>query len=126
MALDPSVQVALITVITTAITTGGVVYVGRSGTNKERKKAADAGVEEGLDENNAVALLAPLVRENARKEGSLQRQAEKIAELEKDKEQLQHQNEELTEDLADANGEITKLQGEVQWLKDQLTQRGNQ
>lgn len=117
MALDPSVQVALITIVTTAITTAGVVYVGRSGTNKERKRAADAGVEEGLDENNAFALLAPLVKENARKEGTIDR-------LRIDKAELEREKAELIEDLAERDEKIKKLEGEVQWLKDQLTRGG--
>lgn len=60
MALDPNVQVALVSVFATAITTLGVIAVAVINNRKERTKAADAGVEAGLDEKDVLARILTL------------------------------------------------------------------
>jgi len=68
--MDPNVQVALVSVIATTITTLGVVMVAVINNRKERTKAANAGVEAGLDEELLEHLLA-LIDENNRKEATI-------------------------------------------------------
>ena len=60
MALDPNVQVALVSVFATTITTLGVIAVAVINNRKERAKAADAGVEAGLDEKDVLQRLLTL------------------------------------------------------------------
>lgn len=64
MALDPNVQVALVSVFATAITTLGVIAVAVINNRKERTKAADAGVEAGLDEKDVLTRILALISEN--------------------------------------------------------------
>lgn len=68
--MDPNVQVALVSVIATTITTLGVVMVAVINNRKERTKAANAGVEAGLDEELLEHLLE-LIDENNRKEATI-------------------------------------------------------
>lgn len=68
--MDPNVQVALVSVIATTITTLGVVMVAVINNRKERTKAANAGIEAGLDEELLEHLLA-LIDENNRKEATI-------------------------------------------------------
>lgn len=63
MSLDPNVQVALVSVFATLITTLGVVAVAMINNKKERAKAADAGVEAGLDERDVLTRLLALISE---------------------------------------------------------------
>ena len=71
MALDPNVQVALVSVFATGITTLGVIAVAVINNRKERTKAADAGVEAGLDEKDVLARILALIAENDKLENSL-------------------------------------------------------
>jgi hypothetical protein len=64
MALDPNVQVALVSVFATTITTLGVIAVAVINNRKERTKAADAGVEAGLDEKDVLSRILALISEN--------------------------------------------------------------
>lgn len=68
MALDPNVQVALVSVIATFITTLGVIAVAVINNRKERAKAADAGVEAGLDERDVLTRILSLIAENDEKD----------------------------------------------------------
>lgn len=69
--MDPNVQVALISVFATTITTLGVVMVAVINNRKERTKAASAGVEAGLDEGEVLEKLLNLMDENRRKEATI-------------------------------------------------------
>lgn len=68
MAIDPNVQVALVSVFATAITTAGVIAVAIINNRKERDKAADAGVDAALDERDVLGRMLSLISENDRKE----------------------------------------------------------
>jgi hypothetical protein len=86
MAIDPNVQVALITIITTAITTSGVIVAAIVNSRKEKAKAATAGVEAGLDEKDILKRLLKVLGENDILEGL---NAELKEELEKAKADLE-------------------------------------
>lgn len=78
--MDPNVQVALVSVLATFITTLGVIAVAVINNKRERAKAADAGVEAGLDERDVLERMLSLISENERKELALtQVRAEKLA-----------------------------------------------
>lgn len=78
--MDPNVQVALVSVLATFITTLGVIAVAVINNKRERAKAADAGVEAGLDERDVLERMLSLIAENERKEIALtQVRAEKLA-----------------------------------------------
>lgn len=64
MALDPNVQVALVSVFATTITTLGVIAVAVINNRKERTKAADVGVDAGLDEKDVLSRILALIAEN--------------------------------------------------------------
>jgi len=68
MPIDPNVQVALVSVFATFITTLGVIAVAIINNRKERAKAADAGVEAGLDEKDVLERMLSLIAEGERKE----------------------------------------------------------
>jgi hypothetical protein len=85
MILDPNVQVALVSVIATLITTLGVISVAVINNRKERAKAADAGVDAGLDEGDVLKRMLALIAENERKETS-------ITELKIAKQDLEEEN----------------------------------
>jgi len=68
MPIDPNVQVALVSVFATFITTLGVIAVAIINNRKERAKAADAGVEAGLDEKDVLERMLVLIAEGERKE----------------------------------------------------------
>lgn len=69
--MDPNVQVALISVLATAVTTFGVVMVALVNNRKERAGAASAGVEAGLDAQDILERMLSLVAENDRKEETI-------------------------------------------------------
>lgn len=69
--IDPNVQVALVSVIATAITTVGVIAVAIINNRKERSKAASAGVEAALDERDVLEKMLSLINENDRKETTI-------------------------------------------------------
>lgn len=71
MELDPNVQVALVSVFATLITTFGIIAVAVINNRKERSNAAEAGVEAGLDEKDVLTRMLSLISENERKEKSL-------------------------------------------------------
>lgn len=71
MVLDPNVQVALVSVFATCITTLGVIAVAVINNRKERAKAADAGVEAGLDEGDVLKRMLTLIEESEKKETAL-------------------------------------------------------
>lgn len=64
LILDPNVQVAIVSVIATTITTVGVVVVAIINNRKERTIAVDEGFEAGLDERAALARIYKLMTEN--------------------------------------------------------------
>lgn len=73
MAIDPNVQVALVSVFATTITTLGVISVAMINNRKERTKSATAGVEAGagIDEKDILEQMLSLVAENQRKEDTI-------------------------------------------------------
>jgi hypothetical protein len=93
MVLDPNVQVALVSVIATMITTLGVVSVAVINNRKERDNAASAGVDAGLDEKDILERLLSLISENESKE-------KQIAALENENRLLKMANQELHAELS--------------------------
>ena len=73
MAIDPNVQVALVSVFATTITTLGVIAVAIINNKRERVKSASAGVEAGagIDEKDILEQMLSLVAENQRKEDTI-------------------------------------------------------
>ncbi len=67
MLTDPTTQVALVGIITTFITTMGVVFVAITNNRRERGGAADEGVESTLRERLALRdeQIADLKADNA-------------------------------------------------------------
>lgn len=86
--MDPNVQVALISVFATAVTTAGVILVAFINNRRERSSAASAGVEAGLDERDILSLVRSLLAEADRKE-------KVINDLSEDKKRLQKEGREL-------------------------------
>lgn len=70
--MDPNVQVALVSVLATMVTTSGVVAAAVLQNRKEREGAASAGVEAGLDEKDILGRMLALITENERKELQIQ------------------------------------------------------
>lgn len=91
MALDPNVQVALVSVFATTITTLGVIAVAVINNRKERTKAADVGVEAGLDEKDVLSRILSLISENDALEKSL-------ADVTAERDQLKDENRQLKAD----------------------------
>lgn len=69
--MDPNVQVALVSVLATTVTTLGVVMVAVINNRRERAGAASAGVEAGLDERDVLDRMLSLIAENDRKEETI-------------------------------------------------------
>lgn len=92
--IDPNVQVALVSVFATSITTLGVIVVAMINNRKERVKSASAGVEAGvgIDERDILEQMLSLVAENQRKE-------ETITDLRKKVKRLTETNTELRAQL---------------------------
>ena len=80
--MDPTVQVGLVSVLATFVTTAGVVIVALINNRREREGAASAGVEAGLDERDVLERMLALISENERKE-------KQIAELRRENKRLQ-------------------------------------
>lgn len=99
MAIDPNVQVALVTIVSTAITTAGVIFAAIVNSRKEKSKAATAGVESGLDEKDVLKRLLQVLAEKDRLEGLYN---ETKVDLEK-----------AREDLAEARKEIRSLRAKL-------------
>lgn len=70
--MDPNVQVAIVAVFSTLITTAGIIVVAVINNQKERGKAASAGVDAGLDEGDILEKLLDLVAEVKRKETTIE------------------------------------------------------
>lgn len=81
MALDPNVQVALVSIIATSITTLGVILVAVINNRRERARSAHAGVEVGLNDKDILQRLLALIAENERKEQTIVSLNEKIRKL---------------------------------------------
>lgn len=90
--MDPNVQVALVGVIATSITTLGVIVVAVITSRKERGKAASAGVQAGLDERDVLEKMLSLISENERKEETISK--------------LETRNKVLTTQLADLRAQL--------------------
>lgn len=82
--MDPTVQVAFIGIITTVVTTAGVVAVAIVNNKKERGGSANEGVEAVLRERVAQneGYIAMLERDNHRKELLIQDLREQLREAE--------------------------------------------
>jgi predicted RNase H-like nuclease (RuvC/YqgF family) len=93
---DPAVQVALVGIFSTLITTIGVIFVAVLNNNKEREGAADQGVEATLRERIAL-------------------RDEQLAELREDISELRTQ-------LAEAMHLNSELRSEVTRLRERLAQ----
>lgn len=89
--MDPNVQVALVSVLATTVTTLGVVAVAVINNRKERDKAADAGVEAGLDERDILERMLSLIAESERKETTIVALRKKVKELTAEKKRLEEQ-----------------------------------
>jgi hypothetical protein len=89
--VDPNVQVAFLSVVSTLIATVGVIFVAIKNSQKERTKAAEAGVEVGLDEEQVLGRMLELIAENGRKEKTIAELRAKNASLMADNRQLRAQ-----------------------------------
>lgn len=92
--MDANVQVALVSVFATTITTMGVIAAAMINNRKERGKAADAGVDAGLNDSDVLKLVGDLIAENSRKESSIVRLREQVEALETENEKLKEEIEE--------------------------------
>lgn len=91
MKIDPNVQVAIVSVFATTITTLGVIFVAIINNRKERSKSAEAGVKAGMDEAEVLERMLDLMSEKA---------------------ELQEKNDSLTIQLAAKEEENTLLKRE--------------
>lgn len=93
MPNDTTVQVAVVGVFTTLITTIGVIVVAFINNRKERGGAANEGVEAALRERVAFneSQIAILQRSNDRKEEVIQRLRAENDALEEENERLRKQ-----------------------------------
>lgn len=89
--MDPNVQVAFLSVVSTLIATMGVIFVAVKNNQKERTKAAEAGVEAGLDEKDVLGRMLELVAENGRKEKTITDLRVKLAKALEDNRDLRAQ-----------------------------------
>lgn len=89
--MDPNVQVAFVSVLSTFITTCGVIFVAVKNNQKERTKAAEAGVEAGLDEKDVLGRMLALITENERKERTITELRAKVLSLTADLRELRAQ-----------------------------------
>lgn len=89
--MDPNVQVAFVSVLSTFITTVGVIFVAVKNNQKERTKAAEAGVEAGLDEKDVLGRMLDLIAENGRKEKTITDLRVKLAKALDDNKELRAQ-----------------------------------
>lgn len=103
--MDPNVQVALVSVLATLITTAGVVVVAVINNRRERGQAASAGVEAGLDEGDVLKRMLSLIAENERKEITINRLRKENKRFEEDISQLRIENSYLRLNLPLEEGE---------------------
>lgn len=89
--MDPNVQVALISVLATFITTLGVIFVAVINNRKERTKAANAGVEAALDERDVLEKMLGLIDENNRKEETIRGLRRQLREVRAERDDLRDQ-----------------------------------
>lgn len=95
--MDPNVQVAIATVVGTAITTLGVVVVALIQSRKGSGKDSD---DSGDKEKTGIhAYIQALVLENARYQRSNHDLREKVKDLTKERDNLQAENEDLKKQL---------------------------
>lgn len=92
--MDPTVQVALIGVVATLITTAGVVIAAMINNKKERAKAADKATEDALDDSVILKRMVDLIAENDRKEKTITRLRGEVRELRAEIKALQGAKEE--------------------------------
>jgi hypothetical protein len=76
--MDPNVQVAIATVMGTAVTTLGIVIVALI---NARKTKADDDSPDKDSPDNVLALMQALILENARKESTIVLLTQKVDEL---------------------------------------------
>lgn len=88
MDLDPTVQVAVVSVFATGITTLGIILVAVINNRKERSNAANAGVESALDKTEVLTRMLSLISENERKEAIISSLRTKIELLELENSEL--------------------------------------
>ncbi len=103
--MDPNIQVALISVLATIVTTAGVVAVAIINNRKERDGAASAGVEAGLDERDILGRMLSLITENERKE-------KHITDLQKEKKELLKECRELRAENKILRGQVPENRNE--------------
>lgn len=101
--MDPNVQVALVSVLATLITTAGVIAVAAINNRKERDKAASAGVEAALDDRDILERMLSLIAENERKEATITSLRKKIRELNSEKHDVEVELELLHEKIEGSN-----------------------
>jgi hypothetical protein len=99
---DPTVQVAFIGVVTTFITTIGVILVAVMNNKRERRSAADVGVEVTLRERLTL-------------------RDEQIAELREDKADLRERLDAALEEVQEKTALVVMLQQELQQCKEGRT-----
>lgn len=97
MSMDPNVQVALVSVFATTITTLGVIAVAVINNRKERDNAASAGVDAALDDGDMLDRMLMMASENQRKEST-------ITALRKQNRELKAENIELKDQLFKLKG----------------------
>lgn len=79
--MDPNVQVALVSVFATLITTSGVVAVAMINNRKERDKAAGEGVDAALDDKDILGSMLALMSDVQRKEAIIVELKKKVRDL---------------------------------------------
>jgi flagellar motor component MotA len=94
--MDPNVQVALIGVFTTFITTMGIVGAAYITSLQNRAKSAEKVVEEvvddDIDEIDVMRKLYQLITENEHKESLLAKERRKTERLERENRRLRAEN----------------------------------
>lgn len=104
MGVDPTVQVALVSVFSTTIATFGVIAAAFLNTRREKEKLHHVGIEpeDPVNDRNLVDRLLGLLDELQRKEMLIVRLRERIREL-------LHELREAKAQLKDARTEIRAL-----------------
>ena len=86
--MDPNVQVAIATVIGTAITTLGIVVVALINSRRGGDKDESEDKKDETAPDNNLKLIEALVMENARKESTIVRLTDRVSVLEAENAQL--------------------------------------
>lgn len=90
--MDPNVQVAFVTVLGVLISTSGVVAAAIINNQRERAKAASAGVDAALDEKDILQRVVSLIAENDRKEATIRELKGDVRVLEEEIRMLKAEN----------------------------------